>query len=107
MKDTRNKISTKGAKRSKSSNQNDVVDAGRSTSDKSENIDKPTDDIVNIEEKSPYVEVNINGQTSLICMLHIFQDKEGTDDDVEFTDSSSLSNKSEKVKVLSYHLYSF
>ena len=39
-----------------------------------------------------------NDQTSLICMLHIFQNDDDTDDDVEFIVSSSLSNKSKKVK---------
>ena len=48
MKDTGSKISTKGAKRNKSSNQNIVVGADQSASDKSENTDQSTDDIVNI-----------------------------------------------------------
>ncbi|CAJ0754069.1 13675_t:CDS:2, partial [Entrophospora sp. SA101] len=58
MEDAGSKISAKDAKRNKSSNQNIVVDAGQSTSDEFENIDKLTENIVNIEKKLPYVEVN-------------------------------------------------
>ena len=50
MEDTGSKISSNGAKRNKSSNQNIIVDAGQSTSDEFENIDKLTENIVNIEK---------------------------------------------------------
>ncbi|KAG9295802.1 hypothetical protein G9A89_009031 [Geosiphon pyriformis] len=102
MEDAGSKISAKDAKRNKSSNKKIVVDAAQSTSDEFENIDKLTENIVNIEKKSPYVEVNRNDQTSLIYMLHIFQndDDDTDDDDVKFIVSSSLSNKSKKQKMI-------
>ena len=50
MEDTGSKISSNGAKRNKSSNQNIIVDAGQSTSDEFENIDKPIDNPVYIKE---------------------------------------------------------
>ncbi|CAJ0828291.1 14374_t:CDS:2 [Entrophospora sp. SA101] len=68
MEDAGSKISAKDAKRNKSSNQNIVVDAGQSTSDEFENIDKLTENIVNIEKKLPYVE-----QKMILSWKHVIE----------------------------------